>query len=62
MGGDEPATFAAAIIADNDQAFAQARIMPRDLVGRRIRVRGWVVGDRQPIIEITHPEQIEVLD
>ena len=62
MGNDEPATFAAAIVAENETAFAQARMMPRDLVGRRIRVRGWVVGDRQPIIEITHPEQIEVLD
>jgi endonuclease YncB( thermonuclease family) len=62
MGNDEPATFAAAIIADGGQLFAQSGLMPRDLVGRRIRVRGWVVGDRQPIIEITHPEQIEVLD
>lgn len=62
MGDAEPASFAAAIIPEDEQAFARARLIPRDLVGRRIRVRGWIVGDRQPIVEITHPEQIEVLD
>jgi endonuclease YncB( thermonuclease family) len=32
------------------------------LEGRRIRSRGWVEYFNGPMIEITHPEQIEVLD
>ena len=30
--------------------------------GRRVRVRGWVQSLNGPMIEVTHPEQIEVLD
>jgi hypothetical protein len=32
------------------------------LEGRRIRVRGWLKSWNGPMIEATHPEQIEVLD
>lgn len=30
--------------------------------GRRLRVRGWLVRRNGPMIAVTHPEQIEVLD
>ena len=30
--------------------------------GRRLRVRGWLVKRNGPMIAVTHPEQIEVLD
>ena len=30
--------------------------------GRRLRVRGWLTSYNGPMIEVTHPEQIEVLD
>jgi endonuclease YncB( thermonuclease family) len=32
---------------------------PMALVGARLRVRGFIDGTRRPIIDITHPEQIE---
>ena len=30
--------------------------------GRRVRVRGWLKSLNGPMIEVTHPEQIEVLE
>ncbi len=42
-------------------AFAKMDLDPMDLKGRRIRVRGWIVSHNGPLIEATHPEQIEVL-
>jgi endonuclease YncB( thermonuclease family) len=30
--------------------------------GRRVRVRGWIEFYNGPMVEVTHPEQIEVLD
>jgi hypothetical protein len=33
-----------------------------DLEGRLIRVRGWIKSFNGPMIEATHPEQIELLD
>jgi len=35
---------------------------PASLQGQTIRVRGWVRWYGNPVIEITHPEQIEALD
>jgi len=32
------------------------------LKGRKVRVRGWLDSRNGPIIEVTHPEQIEVLE
>ncbi|MEE9139293.1 MAG: thermonuclease family protein [Alphaproteobacteria bacterium] len=32
------------------------------LAGRRVRVRGWLKSYNGPMIEATHPEQVEVLD
>jgi endonuclease YncB( thermonuclease family) len=34
----------------------------RDLLGKTVRVRGWVFEKDGPMIDVTHPEQIEVLD
>ena len=34
---------------------------PATLVGRRLRVRGWIKSFGGPVIEASHPEQIEVL-
>lgn len=41
--------------------FAQNGLDPMDLKGRRIRVRGWIEARNGPLIDATHPEQIEVL-
>jgi endonuclease YncB( thermonuclease family) len=35
---------------------------PLSLAGHRIRVRGWISKGVGPIIEISHPEQLEVID
>jgi len=32
-----------------------------DLKDQRVRVRGWVRQFNGPLIDVTHPEQIEVL-
>ncbi|MBP2296673.1 thermonuclease family protein [Azospirillum rugosum] len=44
------------------RAFTQAGIDPLSYEGRRVRVRGWVGLRSGPMIEATHPEQIERLD
>jgi endonuclease YncB( thermonuclease family) len=41
--------------------FADAGIDPGSLVGQRVRIRGFVAWLGHPVIEITHPEQIERL-
>jgi len=42
--------------------FANAEIDLASLEGTRLRVRGWVGSFNGPMIETTHPEQIELLD
>jgi len=42
--------------------FDAAGLSPATLEGRKIRVRGWLDSRNGPMIEATHPEQIEVLD
>jgi hypothetical protein len=38
-------------------------VQPVDgLAGRRLRVRGWIKSFNGPMIEVTHPEQLEWLD
>lgn len=44
------------------RAFTQAGIDPLSYEGRRVRVRGWVGLRSGPMIEATHPEQIERLE
>jgi micrococcal nuclease len=41
------------------RVFAKEGIDVAAYQGRRIRVRGWVESWNGPMIEITHPEQIE---
>jgi len=42
-------------------AFDEARIAPLALKGKVIRVRGWLNEYNGPMIDLTHPEQIEVV-
>ncbi|AWU94775.1 thermonuclease family protein [Azospirillum ramasamyi] len=41
---------------------SRAGIDPLSFEGRRVRVRGWITLRNGPMIEITHPEQIETLE
>lgn len=42
--------------------FKKASVDPAKMEGRQIRVRGWLKSYNGPMIEATHPEQIEVLE
>ncbi len=42
--------------------FANAGIDPISFKGKNIRVRGWIRRKNGPMIEITHPEQIEIIN
>lgn len=42
--------------------FSQEGIRAESYKGRRVRVRGWLQSRDGPMIEATHPEQIEVLE
>ena len=53
--------FAVTILKRHRRDFAAANIDPKELEGRRIRVRGWVEQRRGPIMETSVPEQIEVI-
>lgn len=53
--------FTAVIEAPALRLFAAAGIDPLVLDGALVRVRGWVDDRDGPRIEVTHPEQIEVL-
>ena len=44
------------------RSFDAADLAPATLEGRQIRVRGWLDSRNGPMIEATHPEQIELLD
>ncbi|WP_244557580.1 thermonuclease family protein [Devosia lucknowensis] len=53
--------FTAVIEAPALRIFADAGLDPLTLDGALVRVRGWVDDRDGPRIEVTHPEQIEVL-
>lgn len=42
--------------------FEEAGLDPKDYEGRFVRVRGWLKSRNGPMIEATHPEQIELLE
>lgn len=54
--------FTVIILRRLGKAFTTARVEPKKLEGRRIRVRGWIEKRGGPIITAEVPEQIEVLD
>tara|TARA_R110002110_G_scaffold415612_2_gene651686 strand:+ start:146595 stop:147593 length:999 start_codon:yes stop_codon:yes gene_type:complete len=60
-GSDWRTDFTVAIAARNWHRFEEAGISSDDYLGRRIRVRGWLKSRNGPMIDVTHPEQIEVL-
>ena len=53
--------FTISISSQSLKIFAESGIVPEDYAGRRIRVRGWLRWSNGPMIDVTHPEQIEVL-
>lgn len=61
FGPDWRTDFTVSIETDVLPAFEQADLDPLALRGRTIRVRGWVQPINGPLIDVTHPEQIEVI-
>jgi endonuclease YncB( thermonuclease family) len=53
--------FAVIIPKRQRRDFTAAGVDPKELEGRRVRVRGWVEQRRGPVMEASVPEQIEVI-
>lgn len=62
FGSDRRRDFTVAIAARDAKAFAGSDVPLEALAGRRVRVRGWIERWNGPVIKVTHPEQIEVLE
>ena len=62
FGTDWKTDFTLVLDEDALRLFDEAGIAPDSFEGRRIRVRGWLESFNGPMIEITHPEQIEVIE
>ena len=62
FGADWRSDFTVMLRGRSLRLFRRAGMPPTGLEGRRIRVRGWLRKRNGPMIEATHPEQIETLD
>ena len=62
FGEDWRSDFTVSVNAEARRVFDKAGIDLAQYENRRIRVRGWVSSFNGPLIEATHPEQIEMLD
>lgn len=49
-----------AVFISRKYTAAFAALNPQSLVGKKVRVRGWINYHNAPMIDITHPEQIEM--
>ena len=61
FGADFKTDFTAVINGRDDGLFEAAGIDPERYEGHVVRVRGWVELLNGPMIEVTHPEQIELV-
>jgi len=61
FGADWRRDFSVSIPRKDRARFAAAGIDPAGLAGRRLRVRGWLRIFNGPMIDATHPEQIELV-
>ncbi len=62
FGPDWRSDFTVMLKGRARRLFREAGLSPKALEGHRIRVRGWLRKRNGPMIEATHPEQIEPLD
>jgi micrococcal nuclease len=53
--------FTVSVARKDVDAFTAAGIDLKELAGKTIRVRGWLQWRNGPMIEATHPEQIELV-
>ncbi len=62
FGRRRPEQFTVTILKRNEGAFMSGGLTPKALAGRNVEVRGWVEERGGPAIEVTRPEQIEVVN
>jgi micrococcal nuclease len=62
FGSDWRSDFTAALDSKAQRLFAQAGIDPLAYRGRTVRIRGWLRSVNGPLIDVSHPEQIELLN
>jgi endonuclease YncB( thermonuclease family) len=62
FGEDWKSDFTIVLAPDARRAFEAEGIDPLDYGGKRVRVRGWIKSFNGPMIEASHPEQIEVIE
>ncbi len=58
---DWKSDFTVSVARKDVSVFDAAGIDLKTLAGKRVRVRGWVIWRNGPMIEATHPEQIELI-
>jgi len=61
FGKDWRTDFTATIAPSDRSRFEGSGVDPRGLDGQTIRVRGWLERRNGPMIDVTHPEQIETI-
>lgn len=61
LGPDPRNGFTAVVLPESRRLLAAAGRAPESLSGQRLRVRGFIRWWNGPIIEVTHPEQIELV-
>ena len=61
FGADWRSDFTIKIDTRNEALFEAAGIDLLRLKGQRVRVRGWIKSQNGPMIELDHPERLEVL-
>ena len=54
--------FTISISRSKMRLFRASGVKIADYEGKRIRVRGWLVKRNGPMMSVSHPEQIEVLE
>ena len=62
FGEDWRSDFTVTISPKDKRRFREESFDLLALKGRRIRVRGWLHQRNGPMIDVTHPEQIELLE
>ena len=62
FGADWRSDFTVTIAPRTRRLFEAQGIDPRAYEGRMVRVRGWLKSYNGPMIEASHPEQIEVIE
>ncbi len=60
FGADWRTDFTVTIAPSHARRFAEAGLDPLSWAGRKVRVRGWLEWFNGPMIEASHPEQIEL--